>query len=92
MKKISTVVLEGMRIFKENQLTIGLDLGDRTSRYCILDECGLNNLGTRTTYDSERNRARVQQDSAQSDRARNRNAFTVAQPAADGRMATEAAR
>ena len=40
MKKISTVVLEGMQIFKENQLTIGLDLGDRTSRYCILDEAG----------------------------------------------------
>jgi transposase len=40
MKKISTVVLEGMQIFKENQLTIGLDLGDRISRYCILDEAG----------------------------------------------------
>ena len=40
MKKISTVVVEGMQIFKENQLTIGLDLGDRTSRYCILDEAG----------------------------------------------------
>src|SRR5580700_1965703 len=40
MKKISTVVLEGMQICKENQLTIGLDLGDRISRYCILDEAG----------------------------------------------------
>ena len=40
MKKISTVVLEGLQIFKENQLTIGLDLGDRISRYCILDEAG----------------------------------------------------
>jgi len=40
MKKISTVVLEGMQIFKENQLTIGLDLGDRISRCCILDEAG----------------------------------------------------
>jgi transposase len=40
MKKISTVVLEGMQIFKESQLTIGLDLGDRISRYCILDEAG----------------------------------------------------
>ena len=40
MKKISTVVVEGMQIFKENQLTIGLDLGDRISRYCILDEAG----------------------------------------------------
>src|ERR1700689_4071476 len=40
MKKISTVVIEGMQIFKENQLTIGLDLGDPPSRYCILDEAG----------------------------------------------------
>src|SRR5580700_5865372 len=40
MKKISTVVLEGMQIFKENQLTIGLDLGDRISRCCMLDEAG----------------------------------------------------
>ena len=40
MKKISTVAIEGMQIFKPNQLTIGLDLGDRTSRYCILNEAG----------------------------------------------------
>src|SRR5271156_4031808 len=40
MKKISTVAIEGMQIFKENQLTIGLDLGDRTSYCCILDEAG----------------------------------------------------
>jgi transposase len=38
MKKISTMVIEGMQIFKENQLTIGLDLGDRTSHYGMLDE------------------------------------------------------
>jgi transposase len=25
---------------KDNQLTIGLDLGDRTSHYCILNEAG----------------------------------------------------
>ena len=40
MKKISTVAIERMQIFKEHQLTIGLDLGDRTSRYCILNEAG----------------------------------------------------
>jgi transposase len=40
MKKISTVEIERVRIFKENQLTIGLDLGDRTSHYCILNEAG----------------------------------------------------
>ena len=40
MKKISTVEIERIQIFKENQLTIGLDLGDRTSHYCILNEVG----------------------------------------------------
>ena len=40
MKKISTVVIEGLQIFKPNQLTIGVDLGDRTSHYCILNEAG----------------------------------------------------
>ncbi len=40
MKKISTVAKRGNEIFKEPKLTIGLDLGDRTSHYCILDEAG----------------------------------------------------
>ena len=40
MKKISTVEIDRVQIFKENQLTIGLDLGDRTSHYCILNEAG----------------------------------------------------
>src|SRR5450755_4316551 len=40
MKKISTVEIERIQIFKQNQLTIGLDLGDRTSHYCILNEAG----------------------------------------------------
>ena len=40
MKKISTVEIERVQIFKENRLTIGLDLGDRTSHYCVLNEAG----------------------------------------------------
>src|ERR1700677_2415865 len=40
MKKISTVAIEGIQIFKENRLTMGLDLGDRTSHYCVLNEAG----------------------------------------------------
>jgi transposase len=40
MRNSSTVAMEGILIFKENQLTIGLDLGDRTSHYCILNEAG----------------------------------------------------
>src|SRR3974377_821477 len=40
MKKISTVQEFGNEIFKGQKLTIGLDLGDRWSFYCVLDETG----------------------------------------------------
>src|ERR1700674_5405331 len=40
MKKISTVQAFGNELFKEQKLTIGLDLGDRWSFYCVLDEAG----------------------------------------------------
>ena len=40
MKNSSTLAIEGIEIFKPDQLTIGLDLGDRTSRYCVLNEAG----------------------------------------------------
>jgi hypothetical protein len=32
-------------IFKKHKLTIGLDLGDRTNQYCVLDEAGNAILG-----------------------------------------------
>jgi len=40
MKKNSTVATNRNEIFKEPKMTIGLDLGDRSSHYCILDEAG----------------------------------------------------
>src|SRR5258706_5174184 len=40
MKKNSTVAVGRKQILKQAKLTIGLDLGDRTSYYCILDEAG----------------------------------------------------
>src|SRR3974390_3441618 len=40
MKKISTVRVNGNMIFKGHKLTIGVDLGDRWSFYCVLDEAG----------------------------------------------------
>ena len=38
--KISPVAIERIQIFKESQRTIGMDLGDRSSQYCILNEAG----------------------------------------------------
>ena len=40
MKKISTVATRQIRNFSQPKLTIGLDLGDRSSWYCLLDEVG----------------------------------------------------
>jgi transposase len=40
MKKISTMQAFSNEILKEQNLTIGVDLGDRWSFYCVLDEAG----------------------------------------------------
>jgi hypothetical protein len=40
MKKVSTVAAKRSRNFSQQKLTIGLDLGDRNSWYCVLDEAG----------------------------------------------------
>src|SRR5579863_4448741 len=40
MKKISTRVAKQSKTFRGQKLTIGLDLGDRSSWYCVLDESG----------------------------------------------------
>jgi len=40
MGKISTMALDRIEIFKDEKLTIGLDLGDRFSHYCILNGAG----------------------------------------------------
>jgi len=40
MKKVSTAVAKRNRNVSQQKLTIGLDLGDRNSWYCVLDEAG----------------------------------------------------
>ena len=40
MKKVSTAVTKSSRKMSQEKLTIGLDLGDRNSWYCVLDETG----------------------------------------------------
>jgi hypothetical protein len=40
MKKISTVRVNGNMIFQGQKLTIGADLGDRWSCYCVFDGAG----------------------------------------------------
>ncbi len=40
MKKVSTVAAKQTRNFSQPELMIGLELGDRSSWYCLLDEVG----------------------------------------------------
>src|SRR2546426_3185144 len=40
MKKISTAAAQKIGKFAGHQMTLGLDLGDRSSWYCVLDERG----------------------------------------------------
>ena len=40
MKKVSTVAAKPSRNNSQQKLTIGLDLGDRNSWYCVVDEAG----------------------------------------------------
>ena len=40
MKKVSTVTVKASKKISPQKLTVGLDLGDRNSWYCVLDEAG----------------------------------------------------
>jgi hypothetical protein len=47
MKKISIMQALSNEILKDQKLTIGVDLGDRSSAYCVLNE-RRNYFGTQT--------------------------------------------
>ena len=40
MKKVSTIAAQASRKISQQKLTVGLDLGDRSSWYCALSETG----------------------------------------------------
>src|ERR1700750_1839983 len=40
MKKVSTVAVKPSKKISQQKLTVGLDLGDRNSWYCVVDEAG----------------------------------------------------
>jgi len=49
MKKVSSAAARPSRNIFQQQLTIGLDLGDRSSWYCVLDEAGQVRLEQRVS-------------------------------------------
>ena len=83
MQKISTVQARGKRILKE-QLTIGLDLGDRCSSYCVLNEAGEIVLEEKSADDTGSDEENFRQDAEMSHRDGDRNALSVGEPALDG--------
>jgi Ethanolamine utilization protein EutJ (predicted chaperonin) len=50
MKKVSSAVAKQSRNISQQRLTIGLDLGDRNSWYCVLDESGADTTGTASAF------------------------------------------
>jgi predicted NBD/HSP70 family sugar kinase len=80
MKKISTVQVFGNEIFKEQKLTIGLDLGDRWSFYGVLDEAGKIILEQKVATAREAMRQNIWRDPAESHRPGDRNTFALGKP------------
>ena len=59
MKKVSTAAAKQSRNFSQQKLTIGLDLGDRSSWYCVLDEAGACVLEQKVSHHSESSASEV---------------------------------
>src|SRR5436190_13263923 len=53
MKKVSTAAAQPSRIFSQQKLTIGLDLGDGNSWFCVVDENGQDTVGAAGPYQYE---------------------------------------
>ena len=83
MKKVSTVAAKPSRKISQQKLTIGLDLGDRNSWYCVLDEAGQSTAGAEGEHDSEGDARGVRHDAAQPDRAGDGNAFALGESFAE---------
>jgi predicted NBD/HSP70 family sugar kinase len=83
MKKVSTAAGKTAKNFQGHKLTIGLDLGDRSSWYCVLDEAGEVLLEQRVGHNSESHAGSVRRDAAEPDCVGDRNAFAVGKPIAE---------
>ena len=83
MKKVSTVAAKQSRNISQQKLTIGLDLGDRNSWYCVLDEAGQIQLEQRVRTTAKALQEVFGADAAQSDRTGNRDAFALDQSLAE---------
>ena len=84
MQKISTIRTSGNTIVEGDKLTIGLDLGDRFSSYCVLDEGGKILLEQKLPTTPEAIERTLWKDAAESHSDGDGNAFSLGEPTADG--------
>ena len=80
MKKVSTRAAAQSGHISQQKLTIGWDLGDRNSWYCVLDESGQIQLEQRVRTTGKALPEVLRRHAAQSDRTGNRDAFALDQP------------
>jgi hypothetical protein len=59
MKKVSTVAARASKKISQQKLTVGLDLGDRNSWYCVLDESGQIQLEQRVRTNAKATTAKA---------------------------------
>ena len=81
MKKNSTMQVFSNEIFKEQKLTIGVDLGDRWSFHCVLDEAAKIISGTESTDDTGSDETDIWKNTTESHRPGDRNTFPLGKPA-----------
>ena len=84
MKKLTTMTVQRTLNKEDGRLTIGLDRGDRSSSYCVLDEAGDVLLEQQGEHDAQSDKRDFWSDASEPYRIENRNAFTVGKPVAQG--------
>jgi transposase len=80
MKKINTVTAKKAEKVVIQKLTIGLDLGDRWSWYCVLDEAGEVVLEQKVASTPKAMKGSFRWDAAQPAGARNRDTLALGEP------------
>ena len=83
MKKVSTRAAKQSRNLSRAKLTIGLDLGDRSSCYCVLDESGRILLERKISTKAKALGRVLRHHAAQPHRAGDRDAFALGEPVAE---------
>ncbi|MFL6304011.1 MAG: hypothetical protein ACJ72H_10745, partial [Candidatus Sulfotelmatobacter sp.] len=79
MKKVSIRAAAQSSNISQQKLTIGLDLGDRNSWYCVVDETGQIQLEQRVRTSAKALQEVFGGNAPQSDRTGNRDAFSLDQ-------------